>query len=551
VSASSWKGALIYRKTKGGKKGALKPTLANSNTILANEECWQGVIVYNEYADRIETTKAPPWHTYDAPSKASAGPWTDADDARTVAWLQREWDITISVELAHEVVRIVASRKAVNPLCECLDEAEREWVRDGSQPRLDTWLVVYCGAEDTAYVRTVGAKWPIAAVARAKSPGVQADNALVLVGPQNAGKSSVFRKLAIRSEWHLESKIDMKTREGAIALAGRWIVELSELASLADANNETADSFLTLLNDKFMPRFGRTTVERPRGCIFAGTTDKDRFLKGEAGKHRRMWPVAVGKIDLEALERDRILIWGEAVWRFRHGEAWHLTDVAMIAAAQEQQELRRTGDGREELLATWLRGEAKVRDKAGNVTTVPHAKRGVTTAEALVDGLDMPKYRADRGAQMDAASALRALKWEKCTTKHERDGKRCDVFFPAATGCPKHRGRERERERDRKKVVQVVQVVQSPAKTRKNGAQPRRKVVQDVVHANGTRRAGKPAFPQSSEASTGIRARGHGAGEPAHAASRHSSAPGGVATAPALPRPRGRRRVTFTPRTTR
>jgi len=523
VSASSWKGALTYRKTSSGKKGALKPTLANAITILANEDAWQDVLVYNEYADRIETTKAPPWHSDDAPAKASAAPWADADDARIVAWLQREWDITLSVELAHEAVRIVASRTTVHRLLECLDEAERMWERDGSRPRLDTWLIVYCGAKDTRFVRFAGAKWPIAAVARVKSPGVQADNVLVLVGPQGEGKSSVFRTLAIKSGWHLESKIDMKTREGAIALAGHWLVELSELASLADTDNETANSFLTLTHDKFMPRYGRTIVERPRQCVFCGTTDKDRFLKGDPGKHRRIWPVEVGTIDLAALARDCILLWGEAVARHRRGEAWHLTDTAIKAEAQEQQEARREGDAREQLLAEWLRGEVRVRDDAGNVEKIPHAKRGVTTAEALVDGLEMPKYRADRRAQMDAANALRACKWEKCPTKHQRDGKRCDVFFPVATGCPKHPRarppREREREKDRKEVVQVVQVVQPSGKTSKNGAQPRREVVQEVVRANGAAKA-------------------------AQAAPLDSPVSAKVATSPRLARERGRKKIT-------
>ena len=43
----------------------------------------------------------------------------------------------------------------------------------------------------------------------------------------------------------------------------------------------------------------------------------------------------VGRIDTEALQRDRIQIWGEAVHRYRQGEQWWLTRAAEAIAATE------------------------------------------------------------------------------------------------------------------------------------------------------------------------------------------------------------------------
>jgi predicted P-loop ATPase len=78
---------------------------------------------------------------------------------------------------------------------------------DGKNPLLDSWLHTYLGVKveevaknasdekrqaaeaKNAYVRQVGRKWLISAVARAYKPGCKVDHALILEGPQEAGKS--------------------------------------------------------------------------------------------------------------------------------------------------------------------------------------------------------------------------------------------------------------------------------------------------------------------------------------------------------------------------
>lgn len=54
---------------------------------------------------------------------------------------------------------------------------------DGTE-RLNHWMHLTLGAPDTPFVRAVGRKTLIAAVARAFKPGCKVDTVLVLEGPQ-------------------------------------------------------------------------------------------------------------------------------------------------------------------------------------------------------------------------------------------------------------------------------------------------------------------------------------------------------------------------------
>jgi hypothetical protein len=102
-------------------------------------------------------------------------------------------DCRVSVELLESAIKWVADQNARHPLREYLDKCEREW--DGVS-RLDTWLSDYVGAKDTKFARAAGRAFLIGAVRRTREPGCLARAMLVLEGPQNVGKSTVFKVLA-------------------------------------------------------------------------------------------------------------------------------------------------------------------------------------------------------------------------------------------------------------------------------------------------------------------------------------------------------------------
>jgi predicted P-loop ATPase len=94
-------------------------------------------------------------------------------------------------------------------------------------------------------------------------------------------------------------------------IVGVWIFELSELAGLRKTEVEKVKMFASKTCDSARPAYGRSRVDRPRHCIFVGTTNDAEYLQDATG-NRRFWPVLTGAIDLAALRRDRDQLWAEA-----------------------------------------------------------------------------------------------------------------------------------------------------------------------------------------------------------------------------------------------
>jgi predicted P-loop ATPase len=126
------------------------------------------------------------------------------------------------------------------------------------------------GVDDTPFVRAAGGLTLIAAVRRARKPGVKFDYMLILEGPQRAGKSSSLRILAGGPENFSDQGImhlkDEKAQQEQIE--GIWIYEIAELVGLRRAEVERVKTFLSRTHDKARPAYGRYRIDQPRRCIF-------------------------------------------------------------------------------------------------------------------------------------------------------------------------------------------------------------------------------------------------------------------------------------------
>jgi predicted P-loop ATPase len=241
----------------------------------------------------------------------------DEDVSQLQEWLQHQGMPKIGKDQVHQAVDQRAMECAFHPVRDYLDG-----VRWDKTPRLDDWLSTYLGAPKDAYTARVGRMFVIGMVARIYRPGCKHDYMLVLEGDQGDRKSTALRILA--GNWFSDGLPDLHHSDPvrlSMHLRGKWLVEIGELSAFGKADTEALKAFITRQEEKFTPKFGRKEVVEPRQCVFAGSTNKDAYLKDETGG-RRFWPFRVGFIDLDALARDRDQLFAEAVAAFRAGGKW-------------------------------------------------------------------------------------------------------------------------------------------------------------------------------------------------------------------------------------
>ena len=326
------------------KSGHVKNTLHNLTLILENDPNLKGV-VFNQLLDGMEIKGEVPWKH---PSKF----WRDADDAQLISYVDTHYG-TFSARNYDIAVTKVADDRAYHPIREFI-ESLPEWDK---VPRVDTLLVDYLGASDTAYVRAVTRKTLCAAISRVLRPGCKFDSMLVLNGPQGVGKSTLIAKLA--GEWFSDSLNlgDTKDKTAAEKLQGYWILEIGELAGLKKAEVETLRSFLSRQNDIYRAAFGKRATPHLRQCVFFGTTNAESGYLRDTTGNRRFWPVKTpgsGKKQSWNLTHEEILqIWAEALVYVRQGEKLYLSPE-MDALAKDEQREAMESDEREGLVREYL-----------------------------------------------------------------------------------------------------------------------------------------------------------------------------------------------------
>ena len=326
------------------KSGHVKNTLHNLTLILENDPNLKGV-VFNQLLDGMEIKGEVPWKH---PSKF----WRDADDAQLISYVDAHYG-TFSARNYDIAVTKVADDRAYHPIREFI-ESLPEWDK---VPRVDTLLMDYLGAGDTAYVRAVTRKTLCAAISRVLRPGCKFDSMLVLNGPQGVGKSTLIAKLA--GEWFSDSLNlgDTKDKTAAEKLQGYWILEIGELAGLKKAEVETLRSFLSRQNDIYRAAFGKRATPHLRQCVFFGTTNAESGYLRDTTGNRRFWPVKTpgnGKKQSWNLTHEEILqIWAEALVYVRQGEKLYLS-AEMDALAKDEQREAMESDEREGLVREYL-----------------------------------------------------------------------------------------------------------------------------------------------------------------------------------------------------
>lgn len=309
-----------------GDTKRLQKTIINLVGLFYRDENLQDLFIFNEFSGTVEYSRDAIWH-----------------DVKKGQELRDKDIVFVQYYLCHNKFFEMGNDKITNAIIEISERHKYHPIRfylrqlewDGI-PRLDRWLIETCGADDNSYTKAVGSKYLMAAVARIYEPGIKFDNVLVLEGPENIGKSTVFRTLS--SPWFTDS-IDLMQKDERIIekMRGNWFLEVAEMFGVNDSNQERIKSFLTRQDDVHRLPYDRLTERLKRQSVFCGSSNKLAYLFGEDG-NRRFWPIKCSKINIEWLKENKNQLFAEAKDRFLNDEKLYLDQELFEFAKKIQQE---------------------------------------------------------------------------------------------------------------------------------------------------------------------------------------------------------------------
>lgn len=262
---------------------------------------------------------------------------------------------------------------AVLKVCreQTIDSAS-DWVRSlvwDKTARLDSWISKTFHTPDDIYHKAVSSNWFKGLVARIIRPGCKFDYVLVLEGKQGIKKSTslgIIGSPFAGAAWHVETTMSTENKDFFMQMEGKVIIEFSEGETLSRTETKRLKAIITMQSDKYRPAYGRLSVDFPRRCVFAMTTNQDEYLKDETG-NRRWLPVACeGIADVEWLSENLTQLYAEAYHRVTSlNETLHEFPFEETSAAQRT---RRIHDPNEDLIAHWYLNKLKPQEREEGVT---------------------------------------------------------------------------------------------------------------------------------------------------------------------------------------
>lgn len=372
--------------------GKITNTKVNIRMILTHHPDWDGVIGYNELTHHVNKRKCPPY-LY-SPNNGLGG-WTDVDNELLSMWFGENYGFEPSTRTLQSLIVAISMQNRFHPIRDYLKQCHDQWLRAGSPSGYATqWLERYLGAKETPATRLFEKTWLISAVARIFEPGCKADNVLILEGKTGLGKSTALSILG--GSWFSDAFLNFGDKDSLMLIHDNWILEMPELDRFKKVDVDRAKSFFSKTIDKYRAPYGSNIIEAPRQCVFAGTTNTQDYLRDSTGNRRYMPVECLTKLDTQALQRDRDLIWGEAVDLYLRGEPWWYDDTLNYVC--EAQEARFSEDVWQEVIEDYLEGRS-----------------GITIQLILTDCLKIPLERCTKLERNRVADILRCLDWRPDT----------------------------------------------------------------------------------------------------------------------------------------
>ncbi len=290
---------------------------------------------------------------------------------------------------------------AITKVCrENTYDSATDWIKSlvwDKQSRLDTWLKLTYGVIDSEYYKKVGANWMKGLVKRIIHPGCKFDYVLVLEGEQGTKKSTSLGILG--GSWHCETTMSTDNKDFFMQFQGKAIIEFSEGETLSKTEVKKMKAIITTQSDKYRPAYGRLSVDFPRRCVFAMTTNQEQYLKDETGNRRWLPVKCMGDANIEWLKENRDQLYAEAYNRVivNNETTWEFP----VEETLRQQNERRIHDPNAELVCDWFY----------NKLTSSQRAEGVTVHQAYRDAIcgGYQNKPLDRWTEMSIADTFKSL----------------------------------------------------------------------------------------------------------------------------------------------
>ena len=379
----------LQRNERGEPRG----NLANVMMALRDDQHFERMFGYDEMMRApMLLEPVPSIIIQHDPARFTPRPVSDADVGAVQEWLQLACLEGLSKDTTHQAVDLRATERSYHPVRDYLNACRWDGIK-----RVNTWLSSYLGVQPTDYASGIGRMFLVAMVARVFEPGCKCDYMLIFEGPQGARKSTACAILG--GEWFSDNLPDIRSAGKDVAqhINGKWLVEVAEMSALDKTEAAALKAFITRPIERYRPSYGRKEVYEPRQCVFVGTTNKEAYLRDETGG-RRFWPVKVGRIDTDALARDRDQLLAEALALFRAGVKWWPDQMFEAKHIAPEQEARYEADAWEEAISIYLLG-----------------KHRTTILEVAKDGLSFEAQRVGTADQRRIVAIMERLGWRRGT----------------------------------------------------------------------------------------------------------------------------------------
>jgi predicted P-loop ATPase len=393
----------------GGNKP--HPNVGNVSLVLSRDPQMEGIVWYDEFQRKFFTDR-----------DGGGGPgkireWEDVDDTRLQYYFQQQLEIPkMGLDSVRQAVREFAKRHPRH----CV----RDWINgltwDG-RSRIDGIFTEHFGADDSEYIQAVSRTFILSMLARLFRPGAKVDTMVVLEGEQGIRKSLGLETIATTPLYTTQHE-SIQSKAFFEVLQGKLLIEIGEMDAFSRADITRVKDVVSSATDRFREPYAHHAADHPRQCVFAGTTNRYDWNKDDTGA-RRFNPVRCrGRVDLDALERDRDQYFAEGRVRlapdtpwdpqkrhFSGGEDWWTTPDGETAA---QQRARYQEDPWQEFVERYINYELVSGSSEFQKRLAPLTQ--VTVNEILTGPLRVEIPRIQRADQLRVASSLRHMGWYEC-----------------------------------------------------------------------------------------------------------------------------------------